>query len=42
MQALDTDEEMQREETELPIQELTGFMLARQRFCEMLVEVMGA
>jgi hypothetical protein len=37
-----TDEELQREETESPIEEPTGFMLARQRFCERLVEVMGA
>src|SRR5271157_2385191 len=36
-----TDEELQRAETESPIKAPTGFMLGRQRFCELLVEVMG-
>ena len=37
-----TDAELQRAETESPIKEPTGFMYGRQRFCELLVEVMGA
>ena len=36
-----TDEELQRPAPELSIKEPTGFMFARQRFCEILVEVMG-
>jgi hypothetical protein len=37
-----TNEELLRAETESPTKEPTGFMFGRQRFCEMLVEAMGA
>ena len=33
---------VRRAETESPTKEPTAFMFGRQRFCEMLVEVMGA
>ena len=36
------DEELQAAATELPSREPTGFMYGNQRFCELLVEVMGA
>jgi hypothetical protein len=36
-----TPEELQRPDPELPIKEPTGFMFARQRFCEFLAEVFG-
>ncbi len=34
-------EELQRPDPESPIKEPTGFMFARQRFCEFLAEVFG-
>jgi hypothetical protein len=37
-----TEEDLVRTETESPIKEPTGFMFSNQRFCEVLVEVMGA
>ena len=36
-----TDEELQRTDPESPIKEPTGFMFARQGFCEFLAEVFG-
>jgi len=37
-----SEEELQGAATELPSREPTGFMYGNQRFCELLVEVMGA
>jgi hypothetical protein len=36
-----TAEELQRPDSESPITDPTGFMFANQRFCEVLVDVMG-
>ena len=37
-----SDEELQGAPTELPRRKPTSFMFARQRFCDLLVEVFGA